>query len=109
MKDKIFKAIKKFNILNFLGLTVAGIINAVGVTMFLAPVNLYDSGISGTSILLSQVTPEKFTLSVFLVILNIPLFLYGLKTPGINIYCLCYFYGCGLFVFRLSDYRCFTR
>lgn len=84
MKDKILKAIKKFNILNFLGLTVAGIINAVGVTMFLAPVNLYDSGISGTSILLSQVTPEKFTLSVFLVILNIPLFLYGLKRQGLT-------------------------
>lgn len=84
MKEKIIKAIKKFSIFNFLGLTVAGIINAIGVTMFLAPVNLYDSGISGTSILLSQITPEKFTLSVFLVILNIPLFLYGLKRQGLT-------------------------
>ncbi len=84
MKQKIINEIKKFRILNFLGLTAAGIINAVGVTMFLAPVNLYDSGISGTSILLSQVTPEKFTLSLFLVILNIPLFLYGLKRQGIT-------------------------
>lgn len=84
MKEKIIKAIKKFSFFNFLGLTIAGIINAVGVTMFLAPVNLYDSGISGTSILLSQITPEKFTLSVFLVILNIPLFLYGLKRQGLT-------------------------
>ena len=38
-------------------LTVAGVINAFGVTVFLAPVRLYDSGISGTSMLLSQVTP----------------------------------------------------
>lgn len=52
----------KFRFKNFLMLTVAGIINAIGVTMFLAPVNLYDSGISGTSILLSQISPEFFSL-----------------------------------------------
>ena len=51
--------------------------------MFLAPVKLYDSGISGTSMLLSQVTPEAFSLSLFLIVLNIPLFLYGLKRQGI--------------------------
>ena len=62
-------------------LTVAGIINAIGITFFLAPVNLYDSGISGTSMLLSQITP--LSLSVFLLILNIPLFLYGLKRQGL--------------------------
>lgn len=63
-------------------LTIAGIINACGVTMFLAPVKLYDSGISGTSMLLSEITPEYLTLSVFLLILNVPLFLYGLKRQG---------------------------
>ena len=63
-------------------LTVAGFINAFGVTVFLAPVKLYDSGISGTSMLLSQVTPDYLTLSFFLLVLNIPLFLYGLKRQG---------------------------
>lgn len=63
-------------------LTIAGIINAFGVTLFLAPVKLYDSGISGTAILLSQITPEFMTLSVFLIILNVPLLLYGLKRQG---------------------------
>lgn len=67
---------------NFFFLTLSGIINAIGVTMFLAPVNLYDSGISGTSILLSQITPPLFSLSFFLLILNIPLLLYGLKKQG---------------------------
>jgi uncharacterized membrane-anchored protein YitT (DUF2179 family) len=75
---------KKFKIKNFIMLTVAGIINAIGVTMFLSPVKLYDSGISGTSMLLSQITPEYLTLSIFLVALNIPLFLYGLKKQGIK-------------------------
>lgn len=44
-------------------LTIAGIINAVGVTMFLQPVRLYDSGISGTSMLLGQLTPDFLSLS----------------------------------------------
>ena len=65
---------------NFLGLTVAGIVNAIGVTMFITPVQLYDSAISGTSILLSQLTP--MSLSFFLLVLNVPLFLYGLKRQG---------------------------
>ena len=67
---------------NFAILLVAGCINAFGVTVFLAPVNLYDSGISGTSILLSQISPEYMTLSLFLLILNVPLFLFGLKKQG---------------------------
>ncbi len=72
----------KLKITNFLMLTIAGIVNAFGITVFLMPVKLYDSGISGTSILLDQLTPEYLTLSIFLVILNIPLFLFGLKKQG---------------------------
>ena len=75
-------ALRKLKWQNFLFLALAGAINAVGVTMFLAPVNLYDSGISGTSMLLWQVTPEQFNLSLFLVLLNVPLFLFGLKRQG---------------------------
>lgn len=74
--------LKKIRLTNLAALTAAGIINAVGVTIFLAPVKLYDSGISGTSMLLAQVTPEWMTLSVFLLVLNIPLFLYGLRKQG---------------------------
>ena len=68
--------------IRFVFLLLAGVINAVGVTMFLAPVKLYDSGISGTSMLLSQLT--ELPLSVFLLILNVPLFLFGLKRQGRN-------------------------
>lgn len=74
---------KKIRIKNVLMLTVAGIVNAFGITMFLNPVNLYDSGISGTSMLLDQVIPPV-SLSVFLLVLNVPLFLYGLKKQGIR-------------------------
>lgn len=70
------------SIKNMLFLTLAGIINAFGITLFLMPVKLYDSGISGTSMLLSQITPEYLSLSVFLILLNLPLFLIGLKKQG---------------------------
>ena len=72
-------------------LTISGMVNAFGVTVFLAPVQLYDSGVSGTSMLLSQLTPESFSLSFFLLILNIPLFLYGLKKQG-GIFTVCAIY-----------------
>lgn len=74
--------LKQLKFKNFAMLTLAGIINAFGITVFLSPVKLYDSGISGTSMLLDQITPEYLSLSVFLLVLNIPLFLYGLKKQG---------------------------
>lgn len=80
--NKFIKDLKKLRWQNFIFLFVAGCINAFGVTVFLAPVKLYDSGISGTSILLSQITPEYLSLSFFLLVLNIPLFLFGLKKQG---------------------------
>ena len=82
MKKQVKKVLEKLQWMNFVILFIAGCINAFGVTVFLAPVKLYDSGISGTSLLLSQVTPEEFSLSLFLIVLNIPLFLYGLKRQG---------------------------
>lgn len=79
MLGKLFKGVK---ISNILALTLAGIINAFGVTIFLAPVQLYDSGISGTSMLLSQITPEYLSLSFFLIVLNVPLFIFGWRRQG---------------------------
>ncbi len=79
---KILCELKQLKLENFILLLIAGSVNAIGVTMFIAPVRLYDSGISGTSILLSQITPEYLTLSLFLILLNIPLFLFGFKRQG---------------------------
>ncbi len=76
------KFIKQLSIKNFLMLFVAGVINSIGVTMFLQPVSLYDSGISGTAMFLSQMTPEWMSLSLFLAVLNIPIFLFGAKKQG---------------------------
>ena len=78
MKEKVF------DIKNFIVLFFAGIINSIGVVMFLFPVKLYDSGISGLSMLLDQITPPYLTLSLFLALINIPIFLFGLKKQGIS-------------------------
>lgn len=82
MKEKILNVLRTLKPANFLFLTLAGIINAFGIIVFLAPVKLYDSGISGTSMLISQVTPEWCSLSLILILLNIPIFILGLKKQG---------------------------
>ncbi len=66
--------------INFLFLTLAGIINSVGVTLFLAPTQLYDGGFSGTSLFLSELTP--INMSIFLVAINFPFFIFGYKKLG---------------------------
>lgn len=76
--------LKTIHYKNFIILFLAGVINSIGVTMFLAPVNLYDSGFSGTSMLLAQIVGHNWSLSVFLIVLNIPFFLYGHKKVGIS-------------------------
>ena len=80
---KVKEELKEIRLISIVMLTLAGVINAFGVTMFLFPVKLYDSGISGLSMLLDQPTPPVFTLSFFLLVLNVPIFLYGLKKQGI--------------------------
>lgn len=74
--------LKELKWFHFIMLTIAGSINAFGVTIFLYPVKLYDSGISGVSMLLDQVTPPYLSISLFLLVINIPIFLFGLKRQG---------------------------
>ena len=83
VKKGRFKEIRDLRMKNFLVLALAGIINSFGVSLFLFPVRLYDSGISGLSMQLDQITPSQFTLSLFLLLLNIPIFLFGLKKQGL--------------------------
>lgn len=79
---KIKAEAKELHPLNFVTLTIAGVINAFGVTLFLFPVKLYDSGISGLSMLLDQITPSTMTLPLFLILLNFPIFCFGMKKHG---------------------------
>ncbi len=96
---------KQFQLKNFILLTIAGLVNAFGVTFFLLPVDLYDSGISGTSMLLSQITPDWMSLSLFLLLLNIPLFIYGHKKQGkyFTVYSIYTVAMYSLFAFLIND------
>ena len=75
MKSKILKQV----VLRYSALTIAGIVNAFGVTLFLLPVKLLDSGFSGTSLFLSHFA---LSLSVWLLILNVPVYLLAYKKLG---------------------------
>ncbi len=101
----MLKHLKKIRIVKLIMLTVAGIINAFGITLFLMPVKLYDSGISGTSMLLDQITPGYLTLSLFLLILNIPLFLLGFKKQGwlFTVYAIYTVANYSLFAWLITD------
>ena len=98
------KKIGKKDIFTFLVLTLAGIINAFGVALVLAPVNLFDSGISGTAYLLDVITPDYLVMSMFLIVLNVPFYLLALKKLGkkfvsISIYAIAV-YSLFAFIFR---------
>ena len=82
-ESKLLREWKELKPLNFLFLILAGVINGFGVSIFLFPVKLYDSGVSGLSMLLDQVTPPSLTLSLFLILLNVPIFLFGLRRQGL--------------------------
>lgn len=62
---------------------LAGTVSSLGITAFLQPAGLYDNGIAGTSMFLADLTPSFLSLPLFLLVLNIPLILYGLKEEGI--------------------------
>ena len=110
---KFMKKIKEFfkiNLktlkpINFIFLLLAGAINAFGVTLFLFPVKLYDSGISGLSMLLDQITPIYLTLSIFLLVFNVPIFIFGYKKQGFafTIYSLFTVGIYSLFAFLITD------
>lgn len=72
----------KLKLKNFIVLTFAGLINAFAIALFLAPAKLYDGGFSGLSMLLASVTPDYLPITVFLLLLNVPVIAYGFKRQG---------------------------
>ena len=51
--------------------------------IFLYPVKLYDSGISGLSMFMDRITPVYLSMSIFLMAINIPIFIFGYKKQGL--------------------------
>ena len=101
--------IKGMSIKNFIMLFLSGVINAIGVTIFIAPVNLYDSGISGTSILLSQLTPRISVTFRFPDCAERSAVFVRIKTPGGGVYNIRNFCGCDLLNIGVADNRRSSR
>lgn len=59
---------------------LAGLINAIGVGIFLVPYDFIDGGMSGISYLISHAT--SLPMGLFIVLFNLPLFLIGIKKLG---------------------------
>lgn len=72
----------KKEIFRYVGLVVAGIINATGVVLFLASAGILDGGLSGTAMFLDSLIGDASLLSVFLVVLNVPFFIIGFRKLG---------------------------
>lgn len=70
----------KLHPLNFVGLTIAGVINSIGVCLFLSPLYIYDGGFSGTSVLLNRYLP--LAQAIFLLLLNLPFYFIARKKIG---------------------------
>jgi uncharacterized membrane-anchored protein YitT (DUF2179 family) len=60
---------------------MAGVINSIGVCLFLSPLFIYDGGFSGTSVLLNRYVPAVAQ-ALFLLLLNIPFYFIARKKIG---------------------------
>ena len=96
-------------IMNLVMLTIAGIVNAFGITLFMTPVKLYDSGISGTSMLLEQITPAYLSLSLFFVDIKYSFVSDWTQKTREEIYILCHLYRLYIFIIRMAYYGCFSN
>ena len=76
----------KLKLKNIIMLTIAGIVNSIGAVLLLKQGQLIDSGASGLSMVLSHkkvLGQFGLNMAIFLLIINIPLFLFGLKKQGV--------------------------
>ena len=78
MEEKIIKIIKQ--IPSFIIITVGAALAAAALEIFLIPNSIIDGGITGISILINKVT--GLSLSLAIIIINIPFFILGLKNMG---------------------------
>jgi len=75
----------------------------------MTPVKLYDSGISGTSMSLEQITPSLFILVVLLIDFKYSFIFDWTQKIRKAVYTLCHIYRINLFFIRMVDYGCFTH
>ena len=80
MSFERIKQIIKNNALSFFAITVGAVLAAFSLEEFLIPSTILDGGITGVSIILNQLFGKG--ISIFIIVLNIPFFLLGLRQLG---------------------------
>lgn len=68
------------NLISFIGITLGALLSAFSIQTFLSPNMILDGGIIGISMIVSNLT--NISLSIFTILLNIPLLLIGYKNLG---------------------------
>ena len=68
------------NLISFIGITLGALLSAFSIQTFLSPNMILDGGIIGISMIVSKLT--NISLSIFTILLNIPLLLIGYKNLG---------------------------
>ena len=90
----------------FLMITVGAVLAAFALEEFLIPSTILDGGINGVSIILDKLTP--INMSVFIIVLNLPFLLVGLKQLGAMFF-VRGIYGMVLFSIMLEVFRDLTN
>ncbi len=78
MKNRI----KNFPVLDYFVITIGAAIMAVGIGVFLIDAKVVPGGVTGISMALHYLTNEKLPVGFLIWILNIPIYLWGLKELG---------------------------
>ena len=73
---------KKRTIIDYLGITLGSFLIALALTAFLVPNRIAAGGVSGLATVIYYIT--SFPIGITMLIINIPLFLAGLKIMGIS-------------------------
>ena len=68
------------NLISFIGITLGALLSAFSIQTFLSPNMILDGGIIGISMIVSKLT--NISLSIFTILLNVPLLWIGYKNLG---------------------------
>jgi uncharacterized membrane-anchored protein YitT (DUF2179 family) len=76
------KRLTKYPVLDYIVITIGAAIMAIGIGVFLIDAKVVPGGVTGISMALHYLTNEKLPVGFTIWILNIPIYLWGLKELG---------------------------
>ena len=74
--------IKKFSLVDYIFITIGTFIMAIGIGVFLVDAKVVPGGVSGLSMAIHYLTGNRIPIGLMMLLLNIPLFIWGVKELG---------------------------